>query len=265
MNSTSEMPGRCARMRPAVRVLAGLSVLLAAGATQAGKPVGLMTVGRRGASVAEAKAIGAFLLDVSNVEYEIKPWFEPKDFGQYAAVVIPTVRGEPARPWTDPEIAAAVDFAKGGGVLVFVGGGPMIVAGKGRDLKRLAPLVGCSALGKHKNAKAKLLDAADPLLKGIEPMDYAWARYDNLFAKLSAAKPIVGLETQRGPMALVTVHRVGQGRVYLFAREYFRLLSAQTPGHEAYGEIMKRAIMSAGPATHPPPKERWTQVPLWRK
>ena len=237
--------------------------LLAAQAAAAGKPVGLMTLGRKHASTAEAKAIRAFLLEDANVANEVRPWFAPKEFSRYAAVVIPSIKGKPARPWTDEEIKQALAYVKAGGAIVFIAGGPIYSCGKGRDLRRIEALVGARTFGKIKG-KGKVLDPEDPLTKGLAVKGDAWAESHAFLSGLTSAKPIIGLRTKHGPVALVAVNRVGKGRVYVFTKEFFRMLARKTPGREAYGEMMKRAILSADPAKEPPPKERWIPKPLWR-
>ena len=246
-----------------VRGFAVAVCLLAAQAADAAKPVGLMTLGRRHASTAEATAVRDFLLQDARVASEVRAWFAPDEFSRYAVVVIPTIKGKPARPWTDEDIKLALAYVEAGGVIVFVGGGPVYTCGKGRNLRRIEGLLGGRTFGKIKG-KAKVLDANDPLTKGLAIRDGAWAESSAFLSGLTSAKPILGLRTKDGPVALVAVNRVGKGRVYVFVKEYFRMLTAKTPGREAYGQMMKRAILSAAPARKPPPKERWIPKPLWR-
>ncbi|HRU04211.1 MAG TPA: hypothetical protein P5137_00380 [Candidatus Brocadiia bacterium] len=239
---------------------AGLLALCLGAAALAAKPVAIIAETSRSAAGAEALALADFGLKDALVAFEVKPSLSPAGFKKYAAVVIPTLDRD-AKPWSDEEVKSALAYVREGGVIVFIGNGASRVAGAGRDLKRIEPLTGCLATADAKG-EGKILAKDHPIFAGFDAGEGKWAEMSGAFARLTTAQALVGAGEGKDIRALVAVNNAGKGRVFLFAKESFRMLSVEGSEATRYIDLITRAVLTADPARTPPPKERWIPIPL---
>jgi len=245
---------------PKPSLATALLALCLGAAALAAKPVAIIGEGHKTASGSEAMSLADFGFKDALIAFEVKNALAPAAFKDYAAVVIPTLARD-AKPWTDDEVQAATAYVREGGVLVFIGGGPSRVAGAGRDLKRIEQLAGCLVTADAKG-DGQILAKDHALFAGFEAGEGKWAEMPASFTRLTTAQALVGAGEGKDARALVTVNAVGKGRVFLFAKESFRMLSDEDSDAARYIDLITRAVLTADPARTPPPKERWIPKPL---
>ncbi len=181
-------------------------------------------------------------------------WLEPSEFSKYAAVVICHLGRKDH--WSDAQVEAAKRYVEAGGHLILLSATPFNLAGKGRDLKRLEPLLGATYWGEVKEGGA-VLAPNDPLMKGVDPAQCQWALSGGALGKLTTAKALAGTKEA----ATVSVNRFGKGQVVYIDKQLFRVMADQAQG-VALRQLLTNAILAANPTQNPSKREAWIPKPL---
>jgi hypothetical protein len=184
-------------------------------------------------------------------------WLEPSEFSKYAAVVVCYLGRK--EHWNDAQIQEAKQYVQQGGHLILLSSTPEILGGKGRDLKKVEPLLGAAYWGEV-NKGGKVLMPSDPLLRGVNPADCEWALSGPALGKLTTARALAGTKEA----ATISVNTYGKGQVVFIGEQIFRVMADRAQGL-ALRQVVTNAILAAPPTQNPSKREAWIPTPLGPK
>lgn len=202
--------------------------------------------------------------------YDAKRWLDPSRFDQFKLVVICNLRGDDLERWTDEHVEQAVEYVRGGGHILMLSAAPAHLAGDGRNLSQLEPLIGAEYRGRGSGDEqilepdhpvlADLVDAARNYEAGEieEGVEWITSTRNGALSRLTTARPLVGTDER----AWVAVNEIGDGAVYLMGSTMFRLRSYSDADVGSYSSIVGRIIASVDPHRVPSEREPWELTPL---